>query len=80
MTNTNETNKEAEFGGSALNDGLELLPCPFCNHLPILSVFVGKIVIECKNRLCGMRPSTYRGGLCLEGASHNWNMRSNETR
>lgn len=25
MTNTNDTNKEAEFSGSALNDGLDFL-------------------------------------------------------
>ena len=77
MTDIANDKEKQSLGGSALNDGLGILPCPFCNKVPnILNVDSG-YVISCENMMCGIRPNTYIDGLFLEGAIHNWNMRPN---
>ena len=82
MTQDTQTEIENTTGASSaasavLTDGLELLPCPFCNTKPSILNAENGYVISCENMMCGIRPNTYIEGLFLDGAIRNWNMRSN---
>lgn len=50
--------------------------CPFCNSAPKVSHIEDRTVIRCVNvQGCGIRPSTYEGGMPESMAILNWNQR-----
>ena len=82
MVQDTQTEIKSTIGASSaasavLTDGLELLPCPFCNKVPKILNADSGYVISCENMMCGIRPNTYIEGLFLDGAIRNWNVRPN---